>query len=419
MCKDNKKIIFIFVIPKFFFSKSSINTTIPLFCYICIMIVYHGTTSKFDQFDLTHLGEGEGKSKFGVGHYASSVYDTAALYAGKCKGKTKYVYTLAGPDLTDKTHIVSAKRPHQAIIEKVEERFGEIPDEAKSSGKYFRKYIGNLLLGNKGTVKKMIGSLSTEGEIKVSKFLYEIGVLYLVWAQSQATPDNGQINLAILDDSIIEIKKIEEVKLDEKGKLKKKSSASIADAIKNNYPEYWGDQVYPIAQSVFFHKKTDNYWILSNMASCPLEIEGIPFKSSEHLFQTLKFATSESIIAVYRSNNAKMTAKHYQKLGGHRREDWERILVDVMKFCLQQKYEQCPEFRKELDSTKGYNIVELQDAKNDKESSRANAWGVKTKGENYEGPNLMGRLLMELRDGTMKYKLPENWDKALAAIGEN
>ena len=383
------------------------------------MIVYHGTTSKFDHFDLTHLGEGEGKSKFGVGHYASSVYDTAALYAGKCKGKTKYVYTLEVPDLTDSNHIVSAKPPHQAIIEKVEERFGLIPDEAKSSGKYFRKYIGNLLLGNKGTVKKKIGTMSTEGEIKVSKFLYEIGVLYLVWAQSQATPDNGQINLAILDDSIIEIKKIEEVKLDEKGKLKKKSSASIADAIKNNYPEYWGDQVYPIAQSVFFHKKTDNYWILSNMASCPLEIEGIPFKSSEHLFQTLKFATSESIIAVYRSNNAKMTAKHYQKLGGHRREDWERILMDVMKFCLQQKYEQCPEFRKELERTKGCYIVELQDTQQDKESSRANAWGVKTKGENYEGPNLMGRLLMELRDGTMEYKLPKDWNKMLVKIGKH
>ena len=53
------------------------------------MIVYHGTTSKFDYFDLAHLGEGEGKSKFGLGHYTSSVYDTAALYAGKCKGETK------------------------------------------------------------------------------------------------------------------------------------------------------------------------------------------------------------------------------------------------------------------------------------------------------------------------------------------
>ena len=384
------------------------------------MIVYHGTTALFDHFDLTHLGEGEGKSKFGIGHYASSVYATAALYAGKCKGQTKYVYTLDIPDLTDSNHIVSAKPPHKAIIEKVEAQIGQIPDEAKSSGKSFRKYIGNLLLGNKGTVKKMIGSLSIEGEIKVSKFLYEIGVLYLVWAHSQAKPDNGQINVAILDDSIIEIKKIEEVKLDENGKLAKKSSTSVAEGIKKHYPEYWGDQVYPIAQSVFFNKKDDNHWILSNMASCPLEIEGIPFKSSEHLFQTLKFDTPESVMAVYNNYiSPKMTARHYECLGGHKRADWEQISIDVMKFCLQQKYEQCPEFRKELDSTKGFHIVELQDAKNDKETTRANAWGVKTKGQNYEGPNLMGRLLMELRDGTMKYKLPEDWNKVLAAIGGN
>ena len=381
------------------------------------MILYHGTTKKFDHFDLTHLGEGEGKSKFGVGHYASSVYSTAALYAGKCKGQTKYVYTLEVPDLTDSNHIVSAKPPHQVIIEKAEEQIGQIPDEAKSSGKAFRKYIGNLIIGNKGTVKKMIGSLSIEGEIEVSKFLYGIGVLYLVWAQSQARPDNGKINVAILDDSIITIKKIETVELNEKGKLKKKSSASIAEAIKKYYPQYWGDQVYPITQSVFFHKKTDKHWILSNMASCPLEIDGIPFKNSEHLFQTLKFATPESIRAVYQSNNAKMTAKHYQKLGGHRREDWEQIFIDVMKFCLQHKFEQCLEFRTELERTNGYNIVELQDAKNDKESTRANAWGVKSKGQNYVGPNIMGRLLMELRDGEMKYKLPDDWNKMLVIIG--
>ena len=383
------------------------------------MILYHGTTSKFDHFDLAHLGEGEGKSKFGVGHYASTVYATAALYAGKCKGKTKYVYTIEVPNLTDTNHIVSAKPPHLSIIEKVEEQLGQIPDEAKSSGKSFRKYIGNLLLGNKGTIKKMIGSLSTEGEIKVSRFLYEIGVLYLVWAQSQATPDNGQINVAILDDSIIAIKKIETVELDDKGKLKKKSSASIAEAIRKYYPEYWGDQVYPIAQSVFFHKKTDNHWILSNMSSCSLEVDGIQFKSSEHLFQTLKFATPASITAVYQSKSPKMTAKHWQKVGGHRREDWGEIILDVMKFCLQKKYEQCPEFRAELDSTKEYNIVELQDRKNDKASSKANAWGVKTKGQNYEGANLMGRLLMELRDGKMEYKLPDDWNKALEIIGEN
>ena len=113
-----------------------------------------------------------------------------------------------------------------------------------------------------------------------------------------------------------------------------------------------------------------------------------------------------------------MTAKHYECLGGHKRADWKQISIDVMKFCLHQKYEQCADFRTELERSKGYHIVELQDAKRDKDSSRANAWGVKSKGQNYEGPNLMGRLLIELRDGEMEYKLPDDWNKALVIIGK-
>ena len=44
-----------------------------------------------------------------------------------------------------------------------------------------------------------------------------------------------------------------------------------------------------------------------------------------------------------------MTAKHYQKLGNHRRTDWGSMIIDAMKFCLQLKYEQSLEFRNELD----------------------------------------------------------------------
>lgn len=188
------------------------------------------------------------------------------------------------------------------------------------------------------------------------------------------------------------------------------SSSSIFEFIKEYYPEYIGDQEYPISKSVFFHKKTDDHWILSNMAAAPLVVNGIRFKNSEHLFQVMKFATEESISAVYHSNSPKMTAKHYQKLGGHRRDDWGQRIIDVMKFCLQQKYDQCSEFREELNRTKGNFIVELQDRKTDTDSSRPNGWGVKTKGELYVGPNIMGRLLMELRDnGKMEYHLSDDY----------
>lgn len=194
------------------------------------------------------------------------------------------------------------------------------------------------------------------------------------------------------------------------------SSTGIFEFIKEFYPEYVGDQEYPVDRSVFFHKKTDDYWILSNMSAAPLVVEGVHFKSSEHLFQVMKFATEESIKAVYHSNSPKMTAKHYQKIGGHRREDWGAMILDAMKFCLQKKYEQSEDFRAELERTKGYYIVELQDSTKGKES-RPNAWGVKTSGEKYVGPNIMGQLLMELRDnGKIDFTLPDDIDRFLDII---
>lgn len=149
------------------------------------------------------------------------------------------------------------------------------------------------------------------------------------------------------------------------------SSTGIFEFIKTYYPEYVGDNEYLVSESVFFHKKTDDHWVLSNISAAPLVVEGVNFRNSEHLSQ-------------------------------------------VMKFCLQLKYEQSLEFRNELDSTKGSFIVELQDDKTDTVSSRPNGWGIKTKGEKYVGPNIVGQLLMSLRDnGKLDYRLPAD---ALAFI---
>ena len=54
-----------------------------------------------------------------------------------------------------------------------------------------------------------------------------------------------------------------------------------------------------------------------------------------------------------------MTTKHWEKT--HRREDWGKMIVDAMKFCLTQKYEQSEEFRQELERSKGNYIVEDQE----------------------------------------------------------
>ena len=77
------------------------------------------------------------------------------------------------------------------------------------------------------------------------------------------------------------------------------------------------------------------------------------------------------------------------------------------KFCLVQKYAQSEVFRKELERSKGLFIVE-QEAN---PRRRAGAWSAKPSedGTTWIGPNIMGRLLMELRDkGTLPYSLPED-----------
>ena len=186
-------------------------------------ILYHGSCHLFDKFSLSFLGSGEGKSKFGQGIYITSSYKTAALYASKAaKANSKesyYVYTVEVPKLTDDNHIFSCKAVNASVVERVEKELGEaMPDEVKVAGKRFRKYLGNLLIGQRGTVKQMMSKAAATAENAVSQFLNSVGVIYLAWPQSQTKPD-GETNRAVLNEKDIKILKVEQVECDEKNKL--------------------------------------------------------------------------------------------------------------------------------------------------------------------------------------------------------
>lgn len=99
---------------------------------------------------------------------------------------------------------------------------------------------------------------------------------------------------------------------------------------------------------------------------------------------------------------------HWEKT--HRRDNWPQMIIDALKFCLQKKYEQCEEFRMELERSKELFIVE------DETGRKSTSYGVKLNKESglYEGSNLLGRLLMELRDtGKLEYTLPADAMKFL------
>ena len=177
---------------------------------------------------------------------------------------------------------------------------------------------------------------------------------------------------------------------------------SIAPFIQAFYPEYYSIESYPANECVTIHKVAEPWGIFGNFARTPIVIDEVMFKTSEQLFQLMKFKDKEPVLAVYNANNPKMTAKHWEKT--HRRSDWGQMVVDAMKFCLTKKFEQSEDFRAELERSRGKLIVEDQTSFTKK---TPDTWGVKLQGDNFVGPNLLGRLLMELRDnGKLDYILP-------------
>ena len=60
-----------------------------------------------------------------------------------------------------------------------------------------------------------------------------------------------------------------------------------------------------------------------------------------------------------------------------------------------------------MERSRGLFIVEDETARNARKHKDADSWGVNLVGDHYVGPNLLGRLLMELRDnGKLDYTLP-------------
>lgn len=187
---------------------------------------------------------------------------------------------------------------------------------------------------------------------------------------------------------------------------------SIAPFIKEFYPEYWGEYSYDVNKCIRIHKVDDQWGLFCNFASTPLTVNGFTFKSSEQLFQLMKFKDREVLLNILngitrngkRCHEVKRTVKSYEK--EYRREDWGSMIVDAMKFCLQTKYEQSEVFRDKLQETSGSFIVEDQSSFPKKSPD---AWGVKLRDDKYVGPNLLGRLLMELRDnGKLEFELPDD-----------
>lgn len=130
------------------------------------------------------------------------------------------------------------------------------------------------------------------------------------------------------------------------------------------------------------------YAFLSNFARCNVTYNGRTYRTVEHAFQAAKsLDEKEQKIFLFLSDPAE--AKKWGKQV-HLRQDWEQVKDDIMKNLLTQKFSQEP-FRLQLLSTGNAKLIE-GNTWND------TYWGVC----NGKGLNILGTLLMEVRDELRK-----------------
>lgn len=153
-------------------------------------------------------------------------------------------------------------------------------------------------------------------------------------------------------------------------------------------------RIYRIEDCVVFKKTKERFGGLSNMApGFPLVVNGVQIRTSEALYQACRYPHMPEIQRLIVNERSPMTAKMrsrpYRKKS---RPDWDQIRVSIMRWCLRVKLAQnWTRFSDLLLQTGNRPIVE--------ESKKDDFWGAKP-AENGEliGQNVLGRLLMELRE---------------------
>lgn len=152
-------------------------------------------------------------------------------------------------------------------------------------------------------------------------------------------------------------------------------------------------RTYSRDEAISFRKTNEKFGGLSNMASgFPLEVNGVHIRTAEALYQACRFPHMPDVQRLILDERSPMTAKMRSKpYREDTRPDWDVIRVPVMKWCLRVKLAQnWATFGDLLRATGDRPIVE--------DSRKDDYWGAKKiDDETLSGKNVLGRILMELR----------------------
>ena len=154
-------------------------------------------------------------------------------------------------------------------------------------------------------------------------------------------------------------------------------------------------------KSIWFKKVAEDYGWMGNMAPYPIKFEGKVWLTSEALFQSMRYDI-ESIKEIIRVEKSPMGAKMKSKKYKDQMVvvPMSELDVENMRKCVKVKFDQHPQLKKALIQTGMSPIYENIGNRN---GERHKFWGVKKLSENEaDGNNMMGRILMDLRDEYLK-----------------
>jgi ribA/ribD-fused uncharacterized protein len=148
--------------------------------------------------------------------------------------------------------------------------------------------------------------------------------------------------------------------------------------------------------SIWFSKVKEDFGWMGNMAPYIIEYEGKEWRTSEALFQSMRFE-DESIKEIIRLEKSPMAAKMKAK----KFKDQMVVIpmsekdVENMRMCVRLKLEQHSELKDALIATGNETIYENIGKRN---GERHKFWGAKKLSDNEgDGFNMMGKILMDLR----------------------
>ena len=143
-----------------------------------------------------------------------------------------------------------------------------------------------------------------------------------------------------------------------------------------------------------FYRVSDEYGCFSNFAPYPIEVDGRLWPTSEHYFQAQKFVDVAHQEAIRQAKSPMIAARMGRDRKRPLRPDWEAVKVDVMRQVLRAKFNQHQDIQQVLLGTGDAQLVE--------HTERDSYWGD---GGDGSGNNVLGRLLMEIRDELRKETL--------------